>query len=31
MSDIAVYDTETLEQLPDGGDQVLASLRLIQR
>jgi quinohemoprotein amine dehydrogenase beta subunit len=36
MNDIAVYDTETLEQLgkiemPDGGDQVLASLRLIQR
>ena len=36
MNDIAVYDTETLEQLgkiemPDGADQVLASLRLIQR
>ena len=36
MSDIAVYDTETFEQLgkiemPDGADQVLASLRLIQR
>ena len=36
INDIAVYDTETLEQLgkiemPDGGDQVLASLRLIQR
>lgn len=36
MNDIAVYDTESLEQLgriemPDGADQVLASLRLIQR
>jgi quinohemoprotein amine dehydrogenase beta subunit len=36
MSDIAVYDTETFQQLgkiemPDGADQVLASLRLIQR
>jgi hypothetical protein len=36
MSDIAVYDTETFEQLgriemPDGADQALASLRLIQR
>jgi quinohemoprotein amine dehydrogenase beta subunit len=36
MDDIAVYDTETFEQLgkiemPGGGDQVLASLRLIQR
>jgi quinohemoprotein amine dehydrogenase beta subunit len=36
MSDIAVYDTETFEQLgriemPGGADQALASLRLIQR
>jgi quinohemoprotein amine dehydrogenase beta subunit len=36
MNDIAVYDTDSLEQLgkiemPDGADQVLASLRLIQR
>ena len=36
MDDIAVYDTETLEQLgriemPGGADQALASLRLIQR
>jgi quinohemoprotein amine dehydrogenase beta subunit len=36
MADIAVYDTETFEQLgriemPDGGDQALGSLRLIQR
>jgi quinohemoprotein amine dehydrogenase beta subunit len=36
MGDIAVYDTESFEQLgkiemPDGADQVLASLRLIQR
>jgi quinohemoprotein amine dehydrogenase beta subunit len=36
MADIAVYDTETFEQLgriemPNGADQVLASLRLIQR
>jgi quinohemoprotein amine dehydrogenase beta subunit len=36
MSDIAVYDTETFEQLgriemPGGADQTLASLRLIQR
>jgi quinohemoprotein amine dehydrogenase beta subunit len=36
MNDIAVYDTETFEQLgkiemPGGGDQTLASLRLIQR
>jgi quinohemoprotein amine dehydrogenase beta subunit len=36
MSDIAVYDTDTFEQLgqiemPGGADQALASLRLIQR
>jgi hypothetical protein len=36
MNDIAVYDAEAFEQLdriemPDGADQVLASLRLIQR
>jgi quinohemoprotein amine dehydrogenase beta subunit len=36
MNDVAVYDTETFEQLgriemPGGGDQALASLRLIQR
>jgi quinohemoprotein amine dehydrogenase beta subunit len=36
MNDIAVYDTKTFEKLgriemPDGRDQVLASLRLIQR
>jgi quinohemoprotein amine dehydrogenase beta subunit len=36
MDDIAVYDTETFEQLgriemPGGADQALASLRLIQR
>jgi len=36
MDDVAVYDTETFEQLdriemPGGGDQALASLRLIQR
>jgi hypothetical protein len=36
MADIAVYDTETFEQLgriemPDGADQVLSSPRLIQR
>lgn len=36
MNDIAVYDAETFEQLgriemPDGADQALASLRLIQR
>jgi hypothetical protein len=36
MSDIAVYDAKTFEQLgkiamPDGADQALASLRLIQR
>lgn len=36
MNDIAVYDTETFEkigriEIPDGADQVLASLRVIQR
>jgi hypothetical protein len=36
MSDIGIYDTKTFKEfgridMPDGRDQALASLRLIQR